>query len=306
MMQVIPGGASARPFITHHNALDIDLFLRVAPELYLKRLVVGGFDRVFEINRNFRNEGISLKHNPEFTMLEFYQAWATYLDLMDLTEELLGALARDVLGDALRVTVGEHVIDFSPPYRRASMGDLIVEHAGIDASALRDPAALERRWREIHDVAAGERLPETWAGWWEWYFDAFVEPNLVNPTFVTGFPAEISPLARRSDDDPQLTDRFELIIGTWEIANAFTELNDPVDQAGRFAAQVASKERGNDEAMYFDRDYVRALTYGMPPTAGQGIGIDRLVMLLTGNPSIREVILFPTLRPERWADDVED
>jgi lysyl-tRNA synthetase class 2 len=302
MMQVIPGGATARPFITHHNALDIDLYLRVAPELFLKRLVVGGFERVFEINRNFRNEGISLKHNPEFTMLEFYQAWATYHDLMDLTEELLTRLAREILGEQTTVRLGDLTIDFQPPYRRAGMGELIVEHAGIDASALRDPAALEAWWRAHHPVGADQRLPTTWAGWWEWYFDAHVEPNLVNPTFVTGFPAEISPLARRSDDDPELTDRFELIIGTWEIANAFTELNDPVDQAGRFAAQVEAKERGDDEAMFFDRDYVRALTYGMPPTAGQGIGIDRLVMLLTGNPSIREVIFFPTLRPERWSD----
>jgi lysyl-tRNA synthetase class 2 len=306
MMQVIPGGASARPFITHHNALDIDLYLRVAPELYLKRLVVGGFERVFEINRNFRNEGISLKHNPEFTMLEFYQAWATYLDLMDLTEELLAGLTREILGERTVVQVGPYAIDFQPPYRRAAMGDLIVEHTGLDPAALRDAAALEAWWRAHHEVREGERLPLTWAGWWEWYFDAHVEGQLVNPTFVTGFPAEISPLARRSDHDPDLTDRFELIVGTWEIANAFTELNDPVDQAGRFAAQVEAKERGDDEAMFFDRDYVRALTYGMPPTAGEGIGIDRLVMLLTGNPSIREVILFPTLRPERWADAAAD
>lgn len=298
MMQSLAGGAAARPFTTHHNALDIDLFLRVAPELYLKRLVVGGFERVYELNRNFRNEGISLKHNPEFTMLEFYMAWATYHDLMDLTETLLVELARDVVGQT-QVTLGSHRVDFSPPYRRAPMGDLIVEHAGIDASALRDPAALEAHWRANHTVADDEVLPRTWGKWWELYFDAYVEDNLVDPTFVTQFPAEISPLARRSDADPELTDRFELVIATWEIANAFTELNDPVDQAGRFEQQAAAKAEGDDEAMYFDHDYVRALSYAMPPTAGQGIGIDRLVMLLTGNPSIREVILFPTLRPER-------
>jgi lysyl-tRNA synthetase class 2 len=302
MMQVMPGGATARPFVTHHNALDLDLYLRIAPELYLKRLVVGGLERVFEVNRSYRNEGISLKHNPEFTMLEFYLAWATYHDLMDLTETLIVELARDVVGQ-MQVKLGELEIDFTPPYRRARMGDLIVEHAGIDAGSLRDAAALEAFWRANHDVSPGERLPTTWARWWEHLFDAYVEDNLVDPTFVTAFPAEISPLARRSDDDPELTDRFELVIATWELANAFTELNDPVDQAGRFEQQVAAKAAGDDEAMYFDRDYVRALTYAMPPTAGEGIGIDRLVMLLTGNPSIREVILFPTLRPERWAGD---
>ncbi|TVQ92714.1 MAG: lysine--tRNA ligase [Deltaproteobacteria bacterium] len=303
MMQTLPGGAAARPFVTHHNALGIELFLRIAPELFLKRLVVGGFERVFEVNRNFRNEGISLKHNPEFTMLEFYMAWATFRDLMDLTEELLVELATQVVGEDLTVQLGAHRIDFTPPYRRASMGDLLVEYAEVSPDMLRDAEALERHWRAHHAVDEGERLPSTWAGWWEWYFDAYVEAQLVNPTFVTDFPAEISPLARRSDADPELTDRFELIIGTWEIANAFTELNDPVDQARRFEAQVAAKEAGDAEAMFFDRDYVRALTYAMPPTAGQGIGIDRLVMLLTGNTSIREVILFPTLRPERWADE---
>jgi len=305
MMQVQAGGAAARPFVTHHNALDIDLFLRVAPELYLKRLVVGGLERVFELNRSYRNEGISLKHNPEFTMLEFYMAWATYHDLMDLTEQLLTELTRDVVGQT-RVTIGSHTVDFTPPYRRAPMGDLIVEHSGIDASALRDPAALEAFWREHQRVEEGEGLPTTWGKWWELYFDAFVEDKLVDPTFVTQYPAEISPLARRSDQDPDLTDRFELVIGTWEVANAFTELNDPVDQAGRFERQAAAKAAGDDEAHFFDHDYVRALTYAMPPTAGQGIGIDRLVMLLTGNPSIREVILFPTLRPERFAGSQAD
>lgn len=307
MMQSLAGGATARPFVTHHNALDIDLYLRVAPELYLKRLVVGGLERVFELNRNFRNEGISLKHNPEFTMLEFYQAWATYHDLMDLTESLISGLAKDVVGSNT-VQLGDMNIDFTPPYRRAPMGDLIVEHAGIPAEDLRDAAALERHWRANHEVADDDALPSTWGRWWEIYFDAYVEHKLVDPTFVTRFPAEISPLARRSDDDPELTDRFELVCATWEIANAFTELNDPVDQAGRFEQQAKAKAAGDDEAMFFDHDYVRALTYAMPPTAGQGIGIDRLVMLLTGNTSIREVVLFPALRPEKWhsEDGTED
>lgn len=299
MMQNLAGGASARPFTTHHNALDIQLFLRVAPELYLKRLVVGGLERVFELNRNYRNEGISLKHNPEFTMLEFYMAWATYHDMMDLTETLIVELARDVVGK-MKVQVGEREIDFSPPYRRAPMGDLIVEMSPATDEMLRDAAALEACWRQHHRVAEDEELPTSWAKWWEKFYDEYVEGHLVNPTFVTHFPAEISPLARRSDEDAEIVDRFELVIGTWEIANAFTELNDPVDQAGRFEAQAAAKAAGDEEAMYFDHDYVRALTYAMPPTGGQGIGIDRLVMLLTGNPSIREVILFPTLRPERF------
>ena len=300
MMHAIPGGATARPFVTHHNALDMPLYLRVAPELYLKRLVVGGFERVFEINRNFRNEGVSVKHNPEFTMLEFYQAWATYEDLMDLSEELLGGLVEHITGGRT-LRFGEHTIRFEAPFRRADMDELIAERTGLSREALRDAGACEAWWRAHRKVAEGTDLPSTPGRWWELLFEELVEPTLVNPTFVTGFPAEISPLARRSDDDPFRTDRFELFVATWELANAFSELNDPVDQAERFAEQVQARDAGDAEAMYFDADYIRALTYAMPPAAGQGIGIDRLVMLLTGRTSIREVILFPTLRPERRA-----
>jgi lysyl-tRNA synthetase class 2 len=303
MMQVLPGGAAAKPFVTHHNALGIDLYLRIAPELFLKRLVVGGLERVFEVNRNFRNEGIDAIHNPEFTMLEFYQAWATYLDNMDLTEELLSGLVEEVCeGERVRQFAGVE-IDFTPPYRRASMGDLIVEHTGLAEGQLRDPAALEAYWRANQPVEEGEVLPTTWGKWWDWLFEAYVEEKLVNPTFVTGYPFEISPLARRNDDDPEITDRFELIVAGWEIANAFSELNDPVDQASRFELQAEARAEGDEESMVFDHDYVRALTYAMPPAAGEGIGIDRLVMLLTGRTSIREVILFPTLRPEQGTPD---
>ncbi len=295
MMHPIPGGAAARPFVTHHNALDMDLYLRVAPELYLKRLLVGGFERVFEINRNFRNEGISTRHNPEFTMLEFYQAWATYTDLMDLTETLVSGLVQELFGDT-RVRFGSWTLDFSTPWRRADMDQLIHERTGLTLEQLEDPAAMEAFWRQEHPVAEGEALPTNRGQWWEWLFEAYVEPTLIDPTFVTGFPTEISPLSRRRDDDPSRVDRFELVIATWEIANAFSELNDPVDQAERFASQAAARDAGDDTSMYFDADYIHALTYGMPPAAGEGIGIDRLVMLLTGCTSIREVILFPTLR----------
>ncbi len=307
MMQAIPGGASARPFVTHHNALGMELYLRIAPELYLKRLIVGGLDRVFEINRNFRNEGISLKHNPEFTMLEFYQAWATHADLMDLTEDLVSGLVLDLFSGSV-VPFDGRDIDYSRPWRRADMDELIAEATGIERASLLDPAAMRAWWNEHKPGADAEALPTTVGKWWELFFDVYVEHTLVHPTFVTGFPAEISPLARRNDDDPFRTDRFELIINGWEIANAFSELNDPVDQAERFAAQASQRTSGDDEAMYFDADYIRALCYGMPPTAGEGIGIDRLVMLLTGQTSIREVILFPTLRPEggRRADGSTD
>lgn len=302
MLQVIPGGAAARPFITHHNALDMDLYMRIAPELYLKRLVVGGFERVFEVNRNFRNEGLSPRHNPEFTMLEFYMAWATWEDLMDLSEALLRGLARDVVG-SLEIPYGDLTLDFGKPFRRAAMDELISEATGLSLEALQDSAQMEAWWRAHQPVKEGAALPTVRGKWWEWYFDAYVEQSLLQPTFVTGFPVEISPLARRNDADPSRVDRFELMIGGREIANAFSELNDPVDQAGRFEAQAAARAGGDDEGMFFDRDYIRALTYGMPPTAGEGIGIDRLVMLLTNRPSIREVILFPTLRPERWEED---
>ncbi|MCB9779394.1 MAG: lysine--tRNA ligase [Alphaproteobacteria bacterium] len=302
MLQVIPGGATARPFVTHHNALDIDMYLRIAPELYLKRLVVGGFERVFEVNRNFRNEGVSTKHNPEFTMLEFYQAYATWHDLMDLTEELVSELAQAVCGTTV-VPFGDHQLDFSRPWRRASMAELISEATGLSADDVTDPAALRARWLVDHPRDADRDLPSTMGRWFEWYFDAYVEDRLIQPTFVTGFPAEISPLARRTDGDPDFTDRFELIIAGNEIANGFNELNDPVDQAARFAAQVDARAAGDDEAMYFDADYIHALSFGMPPTAGEGIGIDRLVMLLTNHTSIRDIILFPALRPDRSAGD---
>jgi len=296
MLQTIPGGATARPFVTHHNALGIDLFLRVAPELFLKRLVVGGFEKVFEINRNFRNEGISLKHNPEFTMLEFYWAHATYTDLMDLTEDLVSGLAEAVCGDAVVSYQGAE-IDFRGPWRRARFDELVAEAAGIEDPW--DLEALRAAWLARHPQDAEEELPQTAGKWFEWFLDDGVEAGLVNPTFVTHFPTEISPLSRRSDEDPRVTDRFELFIAGREIANGFSELNDPVDQAARFEAQVAAKDSGDDEAMHFDADYIRALSYGMPPTAGEGIGLDRLIMLLTDQASIREVILFPTLRPQK-------
>ena len=299
MMHPIPGGAAARPFVTHHNALDVDLFLRVAPELYLKRLLVGGLERVFEINRNFRNEGVSVKHNPEFTMLECYEAWATMDDYVALAEELVAGLVEALHGQPV-IPWGEHTLDFSRPFRRADMDELIAEATGLDRAALRDPAAMEAWWRANRPEHT-HKLPTTMGRWWELMFEELVEGGLRNPTFVTGFPAEISPLSRRRDDDPDRVDRFELFCNGWELANAFSELNDPVDQAERFLAQVRARDAGDGEAMHFDADYIRALSYGMPPAAGLGMGIDRLVMLLADRRSIREVILFPTLRPARPA-----
>ncbi|HWP67509.1 MAG TPA: lysine--tRNA ligase [Candidatus Limnocylindria bacterium] len=294
MMQPIPGGAAARPFITHHNALDIDLYLRVAPELYLKRLVVGGFNRVFELGRMFRNEGLSTKHNPEFTMLEFYQAYATYEDLMDLTETMLTELAREVVG-TLELSWGGPTIDFTPPWPRRTMAELVAERLGVEPERVLDDAILDAALArhggvERPGMSAGERLGAL--------FERLVEAELVQPTFVCRFPVELSPLARRADDDPRFVDRFELFVGGHEIANAFSELNDPEDQRARFEAQLRQRAAGDDEAHRMDEDYVRALEHGLPPTAGCGIGIDRLVMLLTGMTSIREVILFPHLRPE--------
>ncbi len=298
ILQTLAGGAAAKPFVTRHNALGLDMYLRVAPELYLKRLVVGGFERVYELNRSFRNEGISLRHNPEFTMLEFYQAHATYTDLIELTEDLLGGLARQLCGGS-EVPWKGGTLDFSTPFRRARMDALIAEAAGLDLDAVWDPDALRAWWLEHHpEEVERSDLPQTAGKWFELLFDDLVEPSLQDPTFVTHFPTEISPLARKSDDEPRVTDRFELFCAGWELANGFSELNDPLDQAERFAAQAAAKAAGDDEAMFFDADYVRALTYGMPPTAGEGIGVDRLVMLLTDQQSIREVILFPTLRPQ--------
>jgi lysyl-tRNA synthetase class 2 len=300
-MQPIPGGAAARPFQTHHNALGIDLYLRIAPELYLKRLVVGGYDRVYEINRSFRNEGISTQHNPEFTMLEFYQAYADYADLMELTEELLTQLAQSLLG-ATRLTYQQHQLDLTPPWPRLSFFDGLSRELGAEVTPDTGAATLRtlgaRRGREV--PAGAER----WQAWKE-LFETLVEPTLIQPTFVIDFPLELSPLSKKKREDPRLVDRFELFVAQREIANAYTELNDPIEQRERFVQQAALRARGDEEAHWFDEDFIRALEYGMPPTAGEGIGIDRLVMLFTDQPSIREVILFPHLRPEsgRGHDD---
>lgn len=292
MMQPIPGGAEATPFVTHHNALDMDLFLRIAPELYLKRLVVGGFERVFEINRNFRNEGVSTRHNPEFTMVEFYQAYATYEDLMDLTEAMVRQVAIEVTGSETVTYQGEN-IDFGPRWQRLTLKSALTEIGGIDPLILGD---REKLLAVADDkgisVTKTERLGKVITK----LFDVLVEPNLIQPTFITGYPVEVSPLSRRNEKDPDLTDRFELFIAGREIANGFSELNDPRDQEGRFLQQVDDRAAGDDEAHYMDRDYIEALEYGMPPTAGEGIGIDRLVMLLTDAASIREVILFPHMK----------
>ncbi|PHS68762.1 MAG: lysine--tRNA ligase [Methylophaga sp.] len=295
MMQAIPGGATARPFTTYHNALDMDLFLRVAPELYLKRLVVGGFERVFEINRNFRNEGLSTRHNPEFTMVEFYQAYADYKDLMDLTEEMLRTVTQDVLGSS-QVHYQGTDLDFAKPFHRMTVIESILHfNPEVNAEQL---ATLEMATK----LAEGLGIPlKDSYGLGKIQIEIFektVEHRLMEPTFITAYPTEVSPLARRNDDDPFVVDRFEFFVGGREIANGFSELNDAEDQADRFRAQVAEKEAGDDEAMHFDEDYIRALEYGMPPTAGEGIGIDRLVMLLTDSPSIRDVLLFPHMRPE--------
>lgn len=295
MMQAIPGGATARPFTTFHNALGMDLFLRIAPELYLKRLVVGGFERVFEINRNFRNEGLSTRHNPEFTMVEFYQAYSDYQELMDLTEEMLRTVTQDVLGTSRvhyqgtdldfskpfhRMTVVESILHFNPSITVEQLADIESAKAIVDGLGipLKDSYGLGKVQIEI--------------------FEKTVEERLIEPTFITAYPTEVSPLARRSDVDPFVTDRFEFFVGGKEIANGFSELNDAEDQASRFSQQVVEKDAGDEEAMHYDSDYIRALEYGLPPTAGEGIGIDRLVMLLTDSPSIRDVLLFPHMRSE--------
>jgi lysyl-tRNA synthetase class 2 len=295
MMHPIPGGAAARPFKTHHNALDMELFLRIAPELYLKRLVVGGLERVFEINRNFRNEGISTRHNPEFTMLEFYEAYRDYRYLMDLTEELLRTVAQRVLGTTTVTYQGE-TIDLGKRFDRLTMAEAIHKyHPEYPLAELAKPAYLRVALAPF-DV---EVFPTDGIGLLQLkLFEATTEELLVQPTFIVAHPTDVSPLARANDADPSITDRFELFITRREIANGFSELNDPEDQAARFAAQAAAKEAGDEEAMYYDADYVRALESGLPPTAGEGIGIDRLVMLLTDSPSIRDVILFPQLKPE--------
>ncbi|MCF6251841.1 MAG: lysine--tRNA ligase [Methylococcaceae bacterium] len=295
MMQAIPGGATARPFETHHNALDMGLYLRIAPELYLKRLVVGGFERVFEINRNFRNEGLSTRHNPEFTMLEFYQAYAEYGDLMDLTEAMLKGIAEEVTGSAV-VKYQDDEYDFGKPFDRMTVvesilhfnPDLTIENINTQETATKVAEQLHIPVKDSYGL--GKIQIEI--------FEKTVESRLMNPTFITAYPVEVSPLARRNDDDPQVTDRFEFFVGGREIANGFTELNDAEDQAERFKKQVEEKDAGDDEAMHFDEDYIVALEHGMPPTAGEGIGIDRLVMLFTNAPSIKDVLLFPQMRPK--------
>jgi lysyl-tRNA synthetase, class II len=295
MMHPIPGGATARPFVTHHNALDMDMYLRVAPELYLKRLTVGGFDRVYEINRNFRNEGVSTRHNPEFTMLELYQAYASYTEVMDITEGMIQSAAREVCGKAVFEWEGSD-IDLSQPFRRWRL-DEAVRHLNpeISESDLRNVEAMRAHCKRLgihvkQDYGWGRLMLEV--------FERTVEPTLIQPTFITAYPTEVSPLARANDHDAEITDRFELFVNGKELANGFSELNDPEDQAARFHAQVAQKDAGDAEAMHFDADYIRALEYGMPPTGGLGVGIDRLVMLLAGVPSIRDVLLFPYMRPE--------
>ncbi|WP_374586239.1 lysine--tRNA ligase [Ideonella dechloratans] len=294
MLHPIPGGANAKPFVTHHNALDQEMFLRIAPELYLKRLVVGGFERVFEINRNFRNEGISVRHNPEFTMMEFYAAYWNHHDLMDFTEALLRHAARAATGSA-RLSYAEKEVHLDEPFARLSVRDSLVKYAGLSEAEADSAQAVHAKLKEL-----GEEPPKHWglAQLQFGLFEAAVEEKLWQPTFIIDYPVEVSPLARASDANPAITERFELFITGREFGNGFSELNDAEDQAARFQAQVANKEAGDDEAMYYDADFIRALEYGMPPTGGCGIGIDRLMMLLTDSPSIRDVILFPALRRE--------
>ncbi len=294
MMHVIPGGATARPFVTHHNALDMDLYLRIAPELYLKRLIVGGIDRVFEINRNFRNEGLSTRHNPEFTMIEFYQAYANYDDLMNLTEKLLVGIAKELIGREEISYQGVN-FDFSKKFDRLTVEEAILKYNSDISLEDINQTNIANTLKKLKITAKeswgyGKSLIEI--------FEATTEEKLIQPTFITRYPTEVSPLARKNDDDPEITDRFELFIGGREIANGFSELNDAEDQSDRFKKQVKDKDSGDDEAMHYDADYIRALEYGMPPTAGEGIGIDRLVMLFTDAPSIRDVLLFPHMRPE--------
>jgi lysyl-tRNA synthetase, class II len=294
MLHSIPGGASAKPFVTHHNALDLDLYLRIAPELHLKRLLVGGLaEKIFEINRNFRNEGLSPRHNPEFTSLELYEAYVDYRAMMDIAENLIAGAAEDVLGRT-RIEYGGRAIELAPPWPRRSMAELVRDRTGLDFLAIANAADARAAVRSL-----GHELPDTagWGGALEAAFAATVESGLMDPVHVTGFPREISPLAKGDPSDPRLTERFETYINGWEVANAFSEINDPLDQRARFEAQMHARELGDEEAQRLDEDFIAALEYGMPPAGGLGIGIDRLVMLLTDSPSIRDVIAFPTMRP---------
>jgi len=295
-MHPIPGGTSARPFVTHHNTLNMDLYMRIAPELYLKRLIIGGFERVFELNRNFRNEGMSYKHNPEFTMMELYQANADYFDMMELMEEMLAYVAENILGST-KINYQGKDIDLTPPWRRLSMIDAVKEFTGLDfnkqiESDIEAVEAAKGIGIEVDaNTSKGKVLNRI--------FEERVEEKLIQPTFILNYPIEISPLATKMEEDPMFTYRFEAFINGWEMCNAFTELIDPIDQKERFKEQVKQRDAGDDEAHMMDEDFVRALEYGMPPTGGLGVGIDRLVMILTDSPSIRDVILFPTMRPEQ-------
>jgi lysyl-tRNA synthetase class 2 len=293
MMQPIPGGATARPFTTHHNALDMDLYLRIAPELYLKRLIVGGFEKVFEINRNFRNEGLSVRHNPEFTMMEMYEAGSDLRDMMALTENLLSTVAREVMGSE-QLPWGEQSISYTASFRRLTLKDAIAEYGAIDRHLLEDGASVRTLAKAIHVEEVAKKTVGTLLGD---LFEHHAEKQLIQPTFITDYPIELSPLTKTLEGDDRFVDRFELFIGGMEIANAYSELNDPVDQMGRFQAQMDEREAGNDEAMLLDQDFITSLEHGFPPCGGEGIGIDRLVMLLTNSQSIRDVILFPLMRP---------
>ena len=301
MMQPIPGGATARPFVTHHNALDMDLYLRIAPELYLKRLIVGGFEKVFEINRNFRNEGLSVRHNPEFTMMEFYAAGQDLRDMMALTEGLISSLARGVVGSE-SLPWGDQTISYAAPFRRLTMKDAIAEYGGIDRHQLEDGASVRTLAKAVHIEDADSKTVGTLLGD---LFEHHAEKQLIQPTFITDYPIELSPLTKTLEGDDCFVDRFELFIGGMELANAYSELNDPVDQMGRFQAQMDEREAGNDEAMLLDQDFIASLEHGFPPCGGEGIGIDRLVMLLTNSASIRDVILFPLMRPTKPSETAD-
>jgi len=301
MMQPIPGGATARPFITHHNALDMDLYLRIAPELYLKRLIVGGFEKVFEINRNFRNEGLSVRHNPEFTMMEMYEAGSDLRDMMALTENLMSSVACEVMGSE-QLPWGEQVISYAAPFRRLTMKDAIAEYGTLDRALLDDDAQIRALAQAVHIEDAATKSAGMLLGD---LFEHHAEKQLVQPTFITDYPLELSPLTKTLEGDEAFVDRFELFIGGMELANAYSELNDPVDQMARFQAQMDEREAGNDEAMLLDQDFITSLEHGFPPTGGEGIGIDRMVMLLTNSQSIRDVILFPLMRPIKPSEAAE-